>query len=93
MREGDKERSKNSPYGCRRCIRRQSAFSVISMDPWGRSSFSDKIVSWLVEDGLLRPVTNAVQPEWIVLSNENEPNPPTGYVVSFTHSSSAVVTS
>jgi hypothetical protein len=46
------------------------------MDPWGRSSFTDKITSWLVEDGLLCPVTNAAQPEWTVPGNEDEPNPP-----------------
>jgi hypothetical protein len=28
---------------------------------------------------------NATQPEWIILGNEDEPNPPTSYVVSFTH--------
>jgi hypothetical protein len=40
----------------------------------------------LIEDGLLHPVTNAAQPEWIVPSNKDEPNPPpAGYVVSFTH--------
>jgi hypothetical protein len=46
------------------------------MDPWGRSSFSDKITSWLVEVGLLCPVMNAVQPEWIIPGNGDEPNPP-----------------
>jgi hypothetical protein len=55
------------------------------MGPWGRSSFSDKIASRLVEDGLLRPVTNAAQPEWIVPGNEDEPNPSAGYVINFTH--------
>jgi hypothetical protein len=55
------------------------------MDLWGRSSFTDKITSWLIEDELLRPVTNAAQPEWIVPGNKYELNPPTGYVVSFTH--------
>jgi hypothetical protein len=46
------------------------------MDPWGRSSFTDKIVSWLVEDGLLCLVMNVTQPEWIIPDNEDEPNPP-----------------
>jgi hypothetical protein len=41
-------------------------FLALSMDPWGRSSFTDKIASRLVEDGLLRPVTNVTQPEWII---------------------------
>jgi hypothetical protein len=55
------------------------------MDPWGRSSFTKKIALRLVEDGLLRPVTNAAYPEWIVPGNEDESNPPAGYVVSFAH--------
>jgi hypothetical protein len=54
------------------------------MDPWGRSSFTDKIMSRLVEDGLLHLVTNVAQLEWIIPGNEDEPNPP-GYVVSFAH--------
>jgi hypothetical protein len=29
----------------------------------GTSSFTDKIASWLIEDGLLRLVTNVAQPE------------------------------
>jgi hypothetical protein len=32
-------------------------------------------MSWLIEDGLLRLVTNAVQPEWVIPGNEDEPNP------------------
>jgi hypothetical protein len=55
------------------------------MDPWGRSSFTDKITSWLVEDGLLHLVTNVAQLEWIIPGNEDVSNPPTGYVVSFAH--------
>jgi hypothetical protein len=55
------------------------------MDPWGRSSFTDKIASWLIEDGLLRSVTNVAYLEWIVSGNEDELNPLAGYVVSFTH--------
>jgi hypothetical protein len=45
------------------------------MDVWGRSSFSDKIASQLIEDGLLRPVMNTARQEWIILGNEDEPNP------------------
>jgi hypothetical protein len=55
------------------------------MDPWGLSSFSGKIASWLIKDGLLHPVKNAMQPEWIVPGNEDEPNPPAGYIISFAH--------
>jgi hypothetical protein len=55
------------------------------MDLWGHSSFTENIAFRLVEDRLLHPVMNAAQPEWIVPGNEDEPNPPVGYVVSFTH--------
>jgi hypothetical protein len=55
------------------------------MDLWGRSTFTEKIALWLIEDGLLHPMTNAAQLEWIVPGNEDEPNPPAGYVVRFTH--------
>jgi hypothetical protein len=55
------------------------------MDPWGYSSFTEKIALRFVEDGLLCPVTNAARPEWIVPGNEDEPNPPAGYIVSFAH--------
>jgi hypothetical protein len=55
------------------------------MDPWGHSSFTEKIALQLIEDGLLCPVMIVVQPEWIVPSNEDEPNPPAGYIISFAH--------
>jgi hypothetical protein len=55
------------------------------MDPWGRSSFTEKIALWFIEDGLLRPMMNVARPEWIIPGNEDEPNPPAGYVVSFMH--------
>jgi hypothetical protein len=50
-------------------------FLAPSMDPWGHSTFTDKNASWLIEDGLLHPVMNAAQPEWIIPGNEDEPNP------------------
>jgi hypothetical protein len=46
------------------------------MDLWGCSSFTDKVTLWLIEDGLLHPVMNATQSEWIIPSNKDEPNPP-----------------
>jgi hypothetical protein len=55
------------------------------MDLWGRSSFVKKITLQLIEDGLFHPVMNAAQLEWIVPDNEDEPNPSTGYVISFAH--------
>jgi hypothetical protein len=55
------------------------------MDPWGHSSFTEKIALRLIEDGLLHPVTNVTQPEWIVPGHEDEPNPPASYIVNFAH--------
>jgi hypothetical protein len=52
------------------------------MDLWGHSSFGEKIVSWFIEDGLLRLVMNATQPEWIVPGNKDEPNPTPSVVTS-----------
>jgi hypothetical protein len=46
------------------------------MDPLGHSGFTEKIALRLVEDGLLRPMTSAAQPEWIVPGNEDKLNPP-----------------
>ena len=37
----------------------------------------------LIDDGLLRPVTDPNRPEWIAPGNEPEPRPRDGYIVSF----------
>ena len=37
----------------------------------------------LVDDGLLRPVTNPNRPEWIASGGEPESRPRDGYIVSF----------
>ena len=37
----------------------------------------------LVDDGLLRLVTDPNRPEWIAPGNEPEPRPHDGYIVSF----------
>ena len=37
----------------------------------------------LVDDGLLRPVTDPNRLEWIALGSEPEPRPRDGYIVSF----------
>ena len=56
---------------------------VIEADPWGRSDVSVEMLQSLVDDGLLRPVTDPNRPEWIALSGEPESRPRDGYVVSF----------
>ena len=37
----------------------------------------------LIDDGLLRPVTDPNRPEWIAPGGEPEPRPRDGYIVSF----------
>jgi len=56
---------------------------VIEVDPWGQSDVSVETLQSLVDDGLLRPVTDPNRPEWIAPSGEPEPRPCDGYVVSF----------
>jgi hypothetical protein len=49
---------------------------TVKMDPWPRSSFTQRDVDDLVRRGLLRPViTDAAQPEWRLPDNEDHPNP------------------
>ena len=56
---------------------------VIEVDPWGWSDVSMETLQSLVDDGLLRPVTDPNRPEWIAPSGEPEPRPRDGNVVSF----------
>ena len=51
------------------------------MELWGRSGITSRRLEGLVCHGLLRPLS-AVQ-EWLLPSDEDEPAPPEGYVVSF----------
>jgi hypothetical protein len=56
------------------------------MDPWSCSSFTQKDADNLVWRGLIHPmITDVVQPEWRLPSNEDHPNPLPGYIVSFAH--------
>jgi hypothetical protein len=56
---------------------------VIQAAPWGRSDVSVEMLQSLVDDGLLRPITDPSRPEWISPGGEPEPRPRDGYVVSF----------
>jgi hypothetical protein len=51
-------------------------------DPWLSSTIVAKDLEALVADGLLRPLSDGAQLEWMVPS-EAVPAPPPGYVVSF----------
>ena len=57
---------------------------VLQADPWDPSDVSAAMLQSLVDDGLLRPVTDPNRPEWIAPGNEPEPRPREGYIVSFT---------
>ena len=53
-------------------------------DYWVRSSATQEVLEKLVEDDLLCPVIDHDRPEWITLGQEDEQQPPMGYIVSFT---------
>ena len=51
------------------------------MEPWPRSDVLHMRMEGLVQKGLLRARTAAM--EWIIPCGKDEPSPPDGYVVSF----------
>jgi hypothetical protein len=54
------------------------------MGPWSHSSATQERLEELLEEGLLRPITDVITPEWIMLEEGVDvPNPPAGYVLSF----------
>ena len=56
---------------------------ILPVDPWYPSDVSVETLQSLVDDGLLRPITDPDRPEWIAPSGEPEPRPREGYVMSF----------
>ena len=56
---------------------------VIEADPWDQSDVTVETLQSLVDDGLLRPVTDPNRLEWIAPLGEPEPRPRDDYVVSF----------
>ena len=57
---------------------------LIATDDWCLSTVREHWFWDLEEEGLLRPLTSLMRPEWIAPSAEHrEPCPPEGYVVSF----------
>jgi len=53
-------------------------------DVWPPSNVTRSALDARVKVGILRHLTDAELPEWIVPSaNDREPNPPPGYVVCF----------
>jgi hypothetical protein len=52
-------------------------------DPWPFSTVTVEDLEALVADGLLRPLSDGPQPEWMAPASEADPTPPPWYVVSF----------
>jgi hypothetical protein len=52
-------------------------------DPWPFSTVTADDLEDLVAEGLLRPLSDERQPEWIPPASGAAPSPPPGYVVSF----------
>jgi hypothetical protein len=52
-------------------------------DPWPFSTVTAEDLEDLVAEGLLRPLSDERQPEWIPPASGTAPSPPPGYVVSF----------
>jgi hypothetical protein len=52
-------------------------------DPWPFSTVTADDLEDLVAEGLLRPLSDERQPEWIPPASGAAPSPPLGYVVSF----------
>jgi hypothetical protein len=52
-------------------------------DPWPFSTVTAGDLEDLVDEGLLRPLTDKERPEWIPPTGGAAPSPPPGYVVSF----------
>jgi hypothetical protein len=52
-------------------------------DPWPFSIVAVEDLEALVADGLLRPLSDGPQPEWMAPASKADPTPPPGYVVSF----------
>jgi hypothetical protein len=52
-------------------------------DPWPFSTVTVGDLEALVADGLLRPLSDDPQSEWMVPSSGADPTPPPGYVLSF----------
>jgi len=56
---------------------------ILSADPWDPSEVSVEMLQSLVDDDLLRPITDPDRLEWIAPSGEPELRPRDGYIVSF----------
>jgi hypothetical protein len=51
---------------------------ILPHDPWPFSTITVEDLETLVADGLLRPLSDGLQPEWMAPSSEADPTPPSG---------------
>ena len=77
-----------SPFCCRLLHSAPKSPTILAAmagdDVWPPSNVTRSALDARVKAGILRPLTDAELPEWIVPSaNNREPNPPLGYVVCF----------
>ena len=56
---------------------------ILPADPWDLSDVSMEMLRSLVNDGLLRLITDPDRAEWIAPSSKSKPRPHEGYIVSF----------
>jgi hypothetical protein len=64
----------------------QQPLTIIDPPSWERSTATTLGLSQLVAGGQLAANVDGQPPEWIVPSEKDRvPNPPRGYIVSFTH--------
>jgi hypothetical protein len=60
------------------------AAAALPVEPWSRSFVTQGRLEELIEEGLHRPITSAIAPEWITPDEGTDvPNPSAGYVLSF----------
>ena len=86
--EGFSQRKGNRPPSPFRrhpfCSVMADRVTIISpRDPWPFSTVTAEDLEDLVAEGLLRPLSDERQPEWIPPASGAAPSPPPGYVVSF----------
>jgi hypothetical protein len=86
--EGFSQRKGNRPPSPFRrhpsCLVMVDRVTIIpSRDPWPFSTVTADDLEGLVAEGLLRPLSDERQPEWIPPPSGAAPSPPPGYLVSF----------
>lgn len=81
---GERVKGRFAPRRHRIIFIDSKAGALLSPDPWNHSWVTQEKLQGLINDGLLRPITNPVTPEWIVPGEDVEqPDPLEGYVLSF----------